>query len=302
MSWLGNRKYNQSSKWPDNDPIQLRNITLTAHILIMLESVKDLSSGLSAKVSVAQSRAIQWLERNMKLLSDFGQPFEVAVVAYSLMKSKAAEAEAAFNILVRHARSEGGLMYWSRTSLPQPPYKIENQKPFLLPRLPYEYDSENIEATAYALMVYVARQEIVVDSIVRWLNTQRLQDGGWASTSDTANAMKALIEYTSAQRIRDISSLSLSVEATALPGKKQILHVNDKNRAQLQHVDIPEAWGTVKVEAKGTGYAILQMHVQYNVDIARFQTQPPVRAFDLWTRAEYYGRNHSHISYISCQR
>lgn len=65
---------------------------------------------------------------------------------------------------------------------------------------------------------------------------------------------------------------------------------------------IPEAWGTVKVQAKGAGYAILQMHVQYNVDIKRFQTQPPIKAFDLVTRANFHGRNQSHISYISCQR
>lgn len=238
----------------------------------------------------------------MKLLADFGKPFEIAIVAYALMKSKAADAEVAFSLLVRHSRLEGGLMYWSREVLPQPPHKIENQKPFLLPRLPYKYDSENIETTAYALMICVARHEIYVDAIVRWLNTQRLTEGGWASTLDTAHAMKALIEYTSAQRIRDISSLSVVVEATALPGKTKVLHVNDKNRAQLQAIDIPEAWGTVKVQAKGAGYAILQMHVQYNVDIAKFQTQPPVKAFDLWTRAEYYGRNHSHISYISCQK
>lgn len=80
------------------------------------------------------------------------------------------------------------------------------------------------------------------------------------------------------------------------------MYINDKNRAQLQYIDIPEAWGTVKVQAKGTGYAILQMSVQYNVDIQRFQTQPPVRAFDLVTKAQFYGRNHSHISYVCCQR
>lgn len=260
------------------------------------------AGGLSSKVAIAQTKAIHWLERNMKLLEEHGQPFEIAIVAYALMRSKAPNAEAAFIQLAGKAHLEGGLMYWARERVPQPPFKIENQKPFLLPRLPYTYDSENIEATAYGLMVYVARQEIFVDNIVRWLNTQRLTDGGWASTSDTANAMRALIEYTSAQRIRDISSLSVSIEATALPGKTQVMYVNDRNRAQLQYIDIPEAWGTVKVQAKGTGYAILQMSVQYNVDIQRFQTQPPVKAFDLVTKTQFYGRNHSHISFVCCQR
>lgn len=115
-------------------------------------------------------------------------------------------------------------------------------------------------------------------------------------------AMKALIEYTVRSRLRDVSSLSVTVEATSLPGQTKIFHVNDDNIAVLQSIDIPEAWGTVKVQAVGAGYAILQMSVQYNVDIEKFQTQPPVRAFDLYTRAEFHGRNQSHISYISCQR
>ena len=58
----------------------------------------------------------------------------------------------------------------------------------------------------------------------------------------------------------------------------------------------------MKVQAKGAGYAILQMSVQYNVDIAEYQTKPPVPAFDLYTKATFHGRNQSHISYVSCQR
>lgn len=300
-TWLSDRKYNSSLNF-DNDDIRHRNITLTAHVIVTLDSVKGLSSGLSSKVAIAQKRAVQWLERNMDLIRERGRAFDIAIVAYALMKSKAAWAETAYLELSRIRRQEGGLMYWGRQAVPQPPSKIENQKPFLLPRLPYEYDSENIEATAYALMVHVARQEIFVNDIVRWLNTQRLTDSGWASTSDTAAALKALIEYTSAQRIRDVSSLSVIVEATALPGKTSILHVNEHNRANLQFIDIPNAWGTVKVQAKGVGYAILQMHVQYNVDIARFQTKPPVSAFELWTRPHFSGRNMSHITFFSCQK
>lgn len=109
--------------------------------------------------------------------------------------------------------------------------------------------------------------------------------------------MKALIEYTNRKRIREVSSLTVSIEATALPGQVVTFYVNDENRAQLQILEIPKAWGTVKVQAKGAGYAILQMTVQYNVDIPRFQTEPPVRAFDLRTRANFHGRNQSHITY-----
>lgn len=69
-----------------------------------------------------------------------------------------------------------------------------------------------------------------------------------------------------------------------------------------QLFQIPNAWGTVRVHAKGVGYAILQMHVEYSVDSYKFQTMPPVKAFDLTTRAIFHGRNQSHISYVVCQR
>jgi len=65
------------------------------------------SQGLGAQVATSQSRAVRWLERNLKLLDDHGDPFEVAIVAYALLLSKATTAEAAFGILAKHARREG---------------------------------------------------------------------------------------------------------------------------------------------------------------------------------------------------
>lgn len=130
---------------------------------------------------------MKWLEKNLKLINESGDPYEVALVAYSLLLSKSASAESAFGILARHARSEGGFTYWGKEALPPPPTKIENQKVFSLPRLPYKYDSSNIEATSYALLVYTARQEWMMDEIVNWLNAQRLTDGGWASTQVRKN-------------------------------------------------------------------------------------------------------------------
>jgi CD109 antigen len=67
-------------------------------------------------------------------------------------------------------------------------------------------------------------------------------------------------------------------------------------------LQIPNAWGTVKVQAKGAGFAILQMSVQYNVDMEKYQTKPPINAFDLHTKAIFHGRNQSHINFLSCAR
>lgn len=198
----------------------------------------------------------------MNLLNMTGEPYEIALVAYALMLTKSSFAEYAFSLLAKHSRKEGmfiiqiliyvlesiyiqyfvgGLMYWGKEFVPLPPTKMENQKPFLLPRLPYKYDSINIETTAYALLVYVARKEPFVDDIVKWLNSQRLTDGGWASTQDTAIAMKALIEYTNRNRLRDVFTLTVTVEATALSGKTRTLKINSNNIAQLQRIEVSKA-------------------------------------------------------------
>ncbi|KAH9631713.1 hypothetical protein HF086_014714, partial [Spodoptera exigua] len=252
VTWLPNRNDNATIVVPKNsslyreafsntgwhDPsaievndsiIMQRNITLTAQVVITLETVKNLKDigvreGLSARVSSAQQRGVRWLERHLRVLHDHGDPYTLALVAHAT--PAAPSSEHAYRLLKRHQRYEGGLSYWGKEPVPQPPYKMENQKPFLLPRLPYKYDSNNIAATAYALLACMDHQDNN-EPIVMWLNSQRLQDGGWASTQ------------------------------------------------------IPEAWGTVKVTARGAGYAILQMSVQYNVDIARFQTPPPVNCFSL---------------------
>lgn len=154
-----------------------------------------------------------------------------------MMLAKTPTAEQAFGILTKHARHVGDYTYWGREELPPPPTKWENQKPFSLPRLPYEFDTLNIETTAYALLTYVSRRELLVEPIVRWLINQRLTDGGWASTQDTGVALKALIEYTVRTRIRDVSQLSISVEPSST-SKTHTFHINDQNLAELQTLNV----------------------------------------------------------------
>lgn len=108
-------------------------------------------------------------------------------------------------------------------------------------------------------MTYASRQELLVDSIVRWLNAQRLTDGGWASTQDTGVAMKALIEYTQRTRIRDVSTLSVTIEATSLPGQTKVLEIHESNLAQLQSIEVSVHIFEILIKNK------------YSIGIFRFQ-------------------------------
>lgn len=194
-------------------------------------------------------------------------------MAYALQQAKASTAEQAFHILQMIRRDEGGLSYWGREQVPQPPYKIENQKPFSLPRLPYTYDAENIEATAYALLVHVARQEVEVDPIVKWLNAQRLQNGGWASTQDTVWAMKSLMEYTSNNRIRAVTDIQIIIEASSLPGSKKTLRVTNDNLAKLQVVEV----SLIIIQDRDFFYSFFTVVLNTLISSFRFHT-PGVRS------------------------
>lgn len=55
---------------------------------------------------------------------------------------------------------------------------------------------------------------------------------------DTYIALRALIEYTNRKRLRDVSSLAVSVEAVALSGEPRTLTVRNQDLATLQTVDV----------------------------------------------------------------
>ena len=59
----------------------------------------------------------------------------------------------------------------------------ENQRPFVQARPPKDQNAVAVEASSYALLVYLARDGIgdVQERVVTWLNTMRMVDGGFGS-------------------------------------------------------------------------------------------------------------------------
>jgi hypothetical protein len=296
-----NRRMNLTSQI-HGDHSNLRNISLTAHVLITLAEVRDLRGDVGAKASNARTSAQRYLERMLHIITNYDDPYELSIVTYALNLVNSVEAEEAFNLLDQKMREVSGMRYWGKDPIPPPKTQIENNRPFLLPRLPNKYDSSNIETTAYGLLVHIAKQAVIQKEIVEWLNNQRLYDAGWASTQDTVIALQALIEYAVQSRLREVIDITITIEAPSSTNFSQIIHIGEENLSQLQEFDIPNPFGAVIVKAQGSGLAIVQLDVQYNVDWPHLQIQPPVRAFDLDVSATFSGRNSSHITFRSCQR
>ncbi|XP_067144276.1 CD109 antigen-like [Centruroides vittatus] len=282
------------------DRIQYKNISLTAHVLITLCEVNDLVGDLRIEVASAKKRATAYLETQ---LPDLNHPYEVAIVTYALMLAGSADAQVGFSKLENSKLSAEGLVYWSPEKIPPPQIVYQNQRPFLQPRLPQKHDAMAVEATAYALMVYLNYGGLYQEHIVKWLNSMRMFDVGFVSTQDTIVAVQALVEYSFRTHIREITNMKLTVESSSNAGNIQTVYVTQKNLAQRTEIEIlPNVWGHVEVLSQGSGLSILQLDVSYNVDRDFLMLPSPVPAFDLTIREFYHGRNKSHMNIECCAK
>lgn len=278
------------------------HISLTAHVLISLVEVRNLRGELDSKASTARTKAQKYLERMLHVVKNYEDPYDLAIVTYALTLVESVDAVDGFNSLHRMMRVVSGMNYWGKEAVSPVKTQVEGNRPFIMPRLPHRYDSSNIATTAYALLVFIKRQAVIQKEIVEWLNTQRLHDSGWATTEDTIVALQALIDFSINDRLRDVTDITITVEAPTKHNLSRTLHIGDENISQMQFVDIEDAFGAVTIKAQGSGMAIVQLSVDFSVDWQMFQIQPPVRSFDLDVQATYTGRNSSHITFRSCQR
>ncbi|KPM04684.1 LDL, Prenyltransferase and alpha-2-macroglobulin domain-containing protein [Sarcoptes scabiei] len=278
------------------------SVSLTAHVLITLAEVRDLSGDVESRATSARTSAQRFLERALHMVKDYEDPYELAIVTYALTLVESVEAVDGFNALYLRMREVSGMRYWGKEPVAPIRTQVESNRPFIMPRLPNRYDSSNVATTAYGLLIHIKRQAFIQKEIVDWLNTQRLYDSGWSTTEDTIVALQALIDYSNKDRLRDVTDITITIEAPASHNFSSMLHISEENISKMQSVNIPNAFGAVTIKAQGSGVAIVQLNVEYCVDWQQFQIQPPIRSFDLDVMAVYTGRNSSHITFRSCQR
>lgn len=294
---LFNPRMQPKSPFYNRNP-RLNNIPLTAFVLITLCEVSNTPGDVRVHIASARARATRFLEKRVLAITD---PYDMAIVTYALTLASSVEGEMAFLRLDKMKKEQEGCMYWSPETAPMTEVYLDNQRLFLQAHRPFKADALSVEATAYALLVYVAREGLLQENIVRWLNMMRTTDGGFLSTQDTLVALQALTEFSFRARLRDITDLRVRVRASS-GDLEETLTVNDQNLAELQTLQVPNVWGHIEVIARGSGMAILQLDVSYSIDYSPLLIPPAENAFDLTLQATFSGRNNSYIHVTTCQR
>uniref|UniRef100_A0A146M1Z5 CD109 antigen n=1 Tax=Lygus hesperus TaxID=30085 RepID=A0A146M1Z5_LYGHE len=132
----------------------------------------------------------------------------------------------------------------------------------------------------------------------------RMSNDGFISMTDTLVAVQALTEYANRARLADVTRMDVRLTSPSDPSVDQLLHI--RNRSDISHshvIQMKRVWGHVNVMGRGAGLALIQLHVNYGVDVGSLLDEPSTKSFGLTIR-EFYSpvRNKSAITIEACTK
>nr|AVP12646.1 CD109 antigene-like protein 1 [Littorina littorea] len=225
---------------------------LTAFVLIALLENNDLQGSISQRVSAATTEAIKYLMGKLPTVTD---DYILAMTTYALTLAGDTGAASSFSTLVSHAVVKDGLRYWHKVTTKPTSTSRYWHSPAAV--------SSDVEMTSYALLTYAAKNDFIGGlDVMKWVASQRNPHGGYASTQDTILALQALSEFA---RLAYSKSFNIEVSVTAASFAKQF-SVNQNNALVLQSADLPSVPSSVTVSATGSGIALVEIGVFFNVE------------------------------------
>lgn len=223
-------------------------IALTAYILITFLENSDYTEKFSNTIA----KSLNFLSENFNNITN---NHSLAIVTYAFQLALPDDdtlRNASLSILENIAIREGETMHWEENAA-----KF-HENSFRRP------NSLDIETTAYALHAYVQAGRLTDASrIMKWLVSQRNENGGFVSTQDTAVGLSALSKL--AAKIYSPTS-NLNVMVRHSNNQFSELHVNKTNALVLLKTDMPSSARSFHITAKGQGLGIFQISCRYNID------------------------------------
>ncbi|KAM9316601.1 CD109 antigen-like [Gastrophryne carolinensis] len=217
-------------------------VTLTSYIMGALTEYPGLvnSSQMTAATNYLESRMFEVSSDN----------YTLSLVTYALSLVGSNKAKEGLDLLNDRADHEGDLRFWKsyihiRSGCWQP-------------------SSKAIETASYVLLSHVIQNRVAEGiAVMKWLSQQRSHLGGFSSTQDTIVALQAMSLFASKY---SPSKIALQISLDGANMMPSVFGINFENRMLLQTKPIPEGENiNLTVNAKGYGFALVQLHVIYNI-------------------------------------
>jgi CD109 antigen len=181
--------------------------------------------------------------------------YSLAIASYALQLAKHDNKDVFLKQLDTKAESKDGLKYWSKE------IKNDSKENHCWHPRP---NSVNVEMSAYALQAFIdSGKDSDGIPIMKWLVSQRNENGGFQSTQDTVVGLQALSKL--AAKIYDADS-DIEISVKSENPHLTVINVNNSNSLILQKFEVPSSSRHFEVSAKGKGFSILQVAYRYNLD------------------------------------
>ncbi|XP_021920080.1 CD109 antigen-like isoform X2 [Zootermopsis nevadensis] len=226
-----------------------KGMALTAYTLIAFLENQQYSNQLYRNTI---NKALDYIVRNLDGVNDV---YALAISSYALNLAQHSAKDAVFNLFESKAQSSGDLKWWQKSL-----GKDDKKNPwYALP------NSVDVEMTAYGLLTYL-EHGLVQDAlpIMKWLITQRNEQGGFASTQDTVIGLQALAKL--AERISS-SAVDINVSFSYSGGSPANMKVTRANSMILQKQELPGKVRNIDISASGSGFAVVQVSYHYNLNV-----------------------------------
>ena len=155
--------------------------------------------------------------------------------------------------------SENGWTYWQAENLNEDTVETEESRWW------YEPPSADVETTGYVFLGMLAQNSELGGreyKIMKYLQAQRNEYGGWSSTQNTMLALSALGEYASRMNPGE-SDLRIKIS------ELEEVRIVEKQFKTVTMIDVneiddsvPEIWD---IEVSGTGCVLIQSTIKYNI-------------------------------------
>jgi CD109 antigen len=239
-----------------------KGIALTAYTLITFLEFKE-----NKKYENVIKKAVNYLIQNFDQLDD---NYSLAIASYALQLAKDPAKDSFLAKLGTKSEDKDGLKYWKK----EVAATDEDTNPWY-----YRPNSVNVEMSAYALQAYIeAGRDSEGVPIMKWLVTQRNENGGFQSTQDTVVGLQALSKL--ATKIY-VPNSELAITVKSQNASPRTININAGNSLILQKHELSPDARSFEVTATGKGFSILQISYRYNLDDSgkypRFVLNPKIQ-------------------------
>jgi len=253
LFWLVDKQQNDGS-WAEQGRLthrmQANPVTLTAFTVL---GFLDNKRNLTATLRNSMNKGIDYVALNWEGLTD---PYDLSVVTYMLFKSSHPLANQAFGVLDSLSKTKDDKKWWERQITEQEKANIWHQEP----------NTINIEMTSYALLSLTEQGAISrAVPVTNWLFSQQNANGGFASTSDTYIALRALTEFGKGFEVQNRNT-DMSIQYEFL-GTVRRIKATSESATTMQKRILPGETREVKIRATGNGVAVIEVGYQYNLNV-----------------------------------